>query len=185
MSEATPAPTSAPSSSPASGLVYGDVPNRIIAYIIDAIVIGVINIVIAIPLGIIGITALSGLATNWIGSIILAAVSLAISGVYFVYLWTKRRATLGMQVLSLQIGTSPDGTTITRDQAIRRWLALGAIFTIAQVLNPLPLVGILIAFASLGWVIFLLVTTAQSPTKQGWHDVFANTMVVKAAKSVG
>jgi uncharacterized RDD family membrane protein YckC len=34
-------------------------------------------------------------------------------------------------------------------------------------------------------VIFLLYTTANSPTKQGWHDVFANTMVVKAAKSVG
>jgi uncharacterized RDD family membrane protein YckC len=59
------------------------------------------------------------------------------------------------------------------------------VFTIAQAFNPLPLLGILIAIASLAWVIFLLYTTANSPTKQGWHDVFANTMVVKAAKSVG
>jgi uncharacterized RDD family membrane protein YckC len=181
MTEAAPPPAVAP----ATGLVYGDVPNRIIAYIIDAIVIFIINIVVAIPLGIIGITAMSGLATNWIGSIIIAAFSLAVSGIYFVYLWTRRRATLGMQVLNLQIGTAPGGETITQDQAIKRWLALGAIFTIAQVLNPLPLVGILIAFLSLGWVIFLLVTTAQSPTKQGWHDKFANTQIVKAAKSVG
>jgi uncharacterized RDD family membrane protein YckC len=35
------------------------------------------------------------------------------------------------------------------------------------------------------WFIVLLVTTAQSPTKQGIHDKYARTMVVKAARSVG
>lgn len=137
----------------------------------------VINVVIIAVLG----SFLSGL----IGSIVFTAIALAISGGYFVYCWTVRRATLGMQALSLQIGTAPDGTTITQDQAIRRWLALGAIFSIAQVLSPLPGIGILIGLASLGWVIFLLYTTSKSPTKQGWHDVFVNTMIVKAAKSVG
>jgi len=185
MSEAT----QAPSTGPTSGLVYGDVPNRIVAYIIDAIVLAIIYFVAAAVLAIVGISAasVSGLVvtTNWFGSIILTAVALAISGAYFVYCWTVRRATLGMQVLSLQIGTAPGGTTISRDQAIRRWLALGAIFSIAQVLSPLPLVGFLIGLASLAWVIFLLYTTAKSPTKQGWHDVFANTMIVKVAKTVG
>ena len=38
---------------------------------------------------------------------------------------------------------------------------------------------------ALAWVIFLLYTTWKSPTKQGWHDVFANTMVVKATKAAG
>ena len=32
------------------------------------------------------------------------------------------------------------------------------------------------------WFLYLLYTTAKSPTKQGFHDVFANTMVVKAAR---
>lgn len=185
MSEATPTP----SMGPTSGLVYGDVPNRIIAYIIDIIIIVIINVAVGIVLAIVGISASSGsgldVTTNWIGSIILTAVSLAISGAYFVYAWTNQRATIGMKALSLQIGNAPGGTTITRDQAIRRWLALGAIFSIAQILTPLPLIGILISLASLGWVIFLLYTTAKSPTKQGWHDVFANTMIVKVAKTVG
>jgi len=174
MNEATPAP----SSSPASGLVYGDVPNRIIAYIIDGFVLFAINIVI--------IAVLAGLLSGLIGSIVFTVVGLAISGAYFVYTWTRMRATLGMKVLSLQIGTAPGGATITTDQAIRRWLALGAAFTIAQMLaSALGAIGFLISFAALGWFIFLLVTTAQSPTKQGWHDKFANTQVVKAAKSVG
>jgi hypothetical protein len=33
-------------------------------------------------------------------------------------------------------------------------------------------------------VIYLLYTTAQSPTKQGFHDKFVGSMVVKAARSV-
>ena len=66
----------------------------------------------------------------------------------------------------------------------RTALALGGIFSLAQTLNGFPGIGILIALASLIWTIALLVTTAQSPTKQGLHDQFAGTMVVKAARSV-
>ena len=170
-------------------MVYGDVPNRVIAYIIDIVVVAIISIAVGLVLAIVGIATTSGTGlnatTNWIGSIILTIVGLAISGAYFVYSWTNQRATLGMKALGLQIGNAPDGATITTDQAIRRWLALGAIFSIAQILTPLPLLGIVIGLAALAWVIFLLYTTAQSPTKQGWHDVFANTMIVKAARAVG
>lgn len=167
-----------PSSGPTSGLVYGDVPNRIIAYIIDAIVVGVITAVV--------IGVLASFLSGIIGSIAFTVVALAVSGAYFVYTWTKMRATLGMRVLSLQIGTAPSGTTISQDQAIRRWLALGAAFSIAQVLTTaLPAIGALIGLAAFAWFIFLLYTTSKSPTKQGWHDVFANTMIVKVANTVG
>jgi uncharacterized RDD family membrane protein YckC len=90
-----------------------------------------------------------------------------------------------MKALGMQVGNQTDGATITMDQAIRRWLALGGVFSLAQTLNGFPLIGLLIALASLIWVIALLVTTAQSPTKQGLHDQFAGTMVVKAARSIG
>jgi uncharacterized RDD family membrane protein YckC len=181
--------TSGPTAGPTSSLVYADVPNRVIAYLIDILVIVVLNIGVGIVLAIVGITVTTGtganVATNWLGSLVLAFVGLAVSGAYFVYSWTDQRATIGMKALGLQIGNAPDGATITTDAAIRRWLALGAIFSIAQILNPIPLVGLLIGLAALAWVIFLLYTTANSPTKQGWHDVFANTMIVKAARSVG
>jgi len=95
------------------------------------------------------------------------------------------RGTIGQKALGMQVGNATDGATLTTEQAVRRWLALGGIFSLAQFLNPLPGVGILIGLASLIWVIALLVTTAQSPTKQGLHDQFANTVVVKAARAVG
>jgi uncharacterized RDD family membrane protein YckC len=187
---AAPAPAVAAPPPPAgagAAMVYADVPNRIIAYIIDAIVVGIVDAVVLIILAGIGLAATSGsglsVSTNWIGSIIVAIIGLAISGAYFIYSWTNRRATLGMQVLGLQIGTYPGGATITMDQAVRRWLALGAIFSIAQVLNPIPFIGLLLGLAALVWVIFLLYTTWNSPTKQGWHDVFAQTAIVKATRA--
>lgn len=171
-----------------SGLVYGDVPNRVIAYIIDVIVLAIINIVVGIVLAAIGLSVvtLDGTSNvNYIASVIVTIISLAISGAYFVYSWTNMRATVGMKALGLQIGTAPGGTTVSMDQAIRRWIALGVPFSIAQILNPLPAIGMLIGLAALAWVIFLLYTTAKSPTKQGWHDHFANTMIVKSLRSVG
>jgi uncharacterized RDD family membrane protein YckC len=190
--------STAPTPGPA-GLFYADVPNRIIAYIIDAILVAIVSAVIgAVLFAIVGSptklvevrdpNSILGIRfdteTNYISSLIFAAFGIAISAGYFIYTWTAMRGTIGMKVLGMQVGNAVDGATITMDQAIRRWLALGGIFSLTQTLNPLPLLGILLGLAALIWVIALLVTTAQSPTKQGLHDQFAGTMVVKAARSV-
>lgn len=191
--------STAPTPGPA-GLFYADVPNRIIAVIIDYIILFVVGIVVSIilfsvlgnPTKVVSVpdpNSFLGVRfeteTNFIASLVFAAASLAISAGYFIYTWTAMRGTVGMKVLGMQVGNQIDGATITMDQAIRRWLALGGIFSLTQALNPLPLLGLLIGLASIIWVIALLVTTAQSPTKQGLHDQFAGTMVVKAARSIG
>ena len=172
------------------GFVYADVPNRAIAYIIDAILLGIVNIVIFAILNGAGLRIstlnLSTLSIDYnpIVALIYAVGGLIVSGGYFFYTWTKRRATIGMQVLGMQIGDAGSGATLTQEQAIKRWIALGAPFGLAQAFNPLPLLGILLSFAALGWFIYLVYTTYSSPTKQGWHDIFAHTMVVKATNTV-
>ncbi len=162
-----------------AGFVYADVPNRAIAYIIDAILVGVVSgIVFSILWGILG--------ANIAGLIVSGIVGAAISAAYFIYTWTSMRATVGMKVLSMQVGNAGDGKTLTMDQAIRRWLVIAAPSLLAQVfLSFFTPIGYLLGLASLGWFIYLVYTTANSPTKQGYHDVFANTMVVKAARNVG
>ncbi len=180
--------STAPVAGPA-GLFYADLPNRIIAYIIDVILLGIVGFVVAAITGsfmpVYSFDLANGFHYNYFAAIINAAISGGISIAYFVYTWTAMRGTVGMKVLGMQIGSEKDGATLTMDQAIRRWLAVGGWITIAQALNPLPLVGILIGLVSLGYVIYLLYTTAQSPTKQGFHDHFVGSMVVKAARSVG
>jgi uncharacterized RDD family membrane protein YckC len=186
----TPSPSTPPPSAPvSSGLVYADVPNRVIAYIIDAIIIGLVTAIIAgilggMGLGVVTVNPDLTVSVNYVAAIIQGIIGLLIGAGYFIYTWTSMRATVGMRVLGMQIGNAGDGRTMTMDQAIRRWLALSAPAILSQVFQPLPVIGFLIGLIGLGWYIYLIYTTAQSPTKQGWHDVFANTQVVKAAKSV-
>jgi uncharacterized RDD family membrane protein YckC len=183
-----------------AGLFYADVPNRIIAIIIDAIIVGIVGLVLSLVVySVVGSpttvttvsdpNALLGVrfdtTTNWVSTIIGALLGLALSAGYYIYTWTAMRGTIGQKALGMQVGNAVDGATLTMEQAVKRWLALGGVFALAQFLNPLPGLGILIGLASLVWVIALLYTTASSPTKQGLHDRYASSVVVKAARAVG
>ena len=59
-----------------------------------------------------------------------------------------------------------------------------ALFGVFVLLSALQLVvgsglGSLFGLVSLGYLIYLLYTTNQSPKRQGYHDVQAETVVVK------
>ncbi len=179
--------STAPVAGPA-GFFYADLPNRMIAYIIDVILIGIVGIVIGAITGsfmpVVQFDLVNGFHYNYVAALINAVIGAALSAAYFVYTWTAMRGTVGMKVLGMQIGSEKDGATLTMDQAIRRWVVFGGWIAVAQALNPIPLLGLLIGLVALGYVIYLLYTTAQSPTKQGFHDKFVGSMVVKAARSV-
>lgn len=173
-----------------AGFVYADVPNRAIAYIIDAILVAIVAGIIGGILGGIGLSTGSfdpgtlNFSVNYVGLIVAAIIGAAISAAYFIYTWTSMRGTVGMKALGMQIGNAGDGKTLTMDQATRRWLVMAAPGILAQVLFVIPAIGALLGLLALGWFIYLLWTTYSSPTKQGFHDKFANTMVVKAARAV-
>jgi uncharacterized RDD family membrane protein YckC len=176
-----------------AGFVYADVPNRAIAYIIDAIILGVIGLIVGIVLtGIIGPTVTFTDATdpttyqiNTGATLISTLVSTLINGIYFIGTWISWRATPGQRILGMQVGNETDGATLTTNQAVTRWILLGAPFGIASALAGISGLGVLIGIAAFVWLVVLLVTTARSPTKQGLHDQYAHTVVVKAARTVG
>lgn len=185
-----PPPAGAPAASaPASGLVYADVPNRIIAYILDAILVGIFTFIVGVILAGLGLTAVKvnsdlSVSVDYVAAAIQGILGLLISAGYFIYTWTRMRGTLGMRALGMQIGNAGDGATMTTGQGVRRYVALSAPAILAQVFTGIPLIGAVISLAGLIWYVWLLYSTAQSPTKQGWHDTFANTQVVKAARAV-
>lgn len=183
-----------------AGLVYADVPNRIIAQIIDAIIVGIVLVIVGLVLSSIfgspqTVTVVqdatqplgfrTDVSTNMVSLLISTVVGVAVSAAYYIYTWTAMRGTIGQRALGMQVGNAADGATLTMEQAVKRWLALGGVFALAQLLQPLPALGVLIGLAGLIWAIALLVTTAQSPTKQGLHDQFAGSVVVKAVRTVG
>jgi uncharacterized RDD family membrane protein YckC len=196
----TPAPTpeapppvagwAAPPSTPvpgAAGYVYGDVPNRVFALIIDAIILLVAYVIVGIVLAAIGLST-GTLATtgsfNPIGTLVLGIVLAVINAGYFVWSWTSMRATFGMRALGMQVGNAFDGKTLTMDQALRRAVALWGPQWAASFLSGVPVIGGLLSLLAFLWALYLLYSTATSPTKQGFHDKFANSVVVKAGRVV-
>ena len=185
-----PAPVAAPAG-PAPGLAYAGLGVRIGALIIDYILLFILFIFVSIALGAIFLTTLinGGTAGAIIAGVLLAIANLVISAVYFIWAWTKPdlRASLGQRALGLNTLNATDGATLTRPQAVRRWLYLFGFVAFASAMQSalsatsLGALASLIGLLAFAYEIFLLWTTYQSPKKQGYHDVQAGTVVVKRA----
>jgi uncharacterized RDD family membrane protein YckC len=166
-----------------AGTALADIPNRIIAVVIDFIIIGVVGFIVGAIIHPIlgeqfGVPGFRVTVPSLVSSLVVAAIMAAVSAGYFIYMWLKMDgATLGMRVLKLQVRDAVSGGMISQDQAIRRWAFLA---------GPAALnwfygwgIGFIISLLVLIYYIYLLVTTAQSPTRQGLHDQQAKTVIAK------
>jgi len=168
---------------PAPGVAYADLVQRIIAYIIDAILLSVVYVILAailVPI----LFVSGGLTGALIALVVLGGLYLVGSAVYFIYTWTAMRASPGQRVLGLETVSAADGSTLTRDQAIRRWAYLfgpSVVSTVFQftLAGELGLLSSLVSLLVLLYYIYLLYTASQSPKRQGFHDVQSNTVVIK------
>jgi uncharacterized RDD family membrane protein YckC len=154
----------------AAGIEIAGAMPRVVAYIIDSVLLGLLT---GVLFGIV-----FGIAPG-IGGMFLvqAAIGIVVEAVYFIAFWTSdARATLGMRLLKLQVGNAFDGRKLDGAQAVRRWIALGGwLSALGYSQTSAGFSGT----ALLLWSIVLLVTTAVSPTKQGLHDRFANSAIVQ------
>ncbi len=167
------------------GLVYSDVPTRIFAMIIDGIVMGIaFGILYSIFLGLFIGSALGGFSFMFfVWFVVLLLIYAAGSAIYFIYTWTTMRGSPGQRILGLETLNAADGAVLTQPQAIRRWLFLFGPFVLAQAAAlMLGGLGALVSLLLLGYAVYLLYTAANSPTRQGFHDVQASTVVVKVRR---
>ena len=174
---------------PAPGIMYADLVTRIIAFIIDAILLGILAAFVILALGAIFLGSL--ISGNFIVAlvigVVLAIANMAVSAAYFIWGWTNpsMRASLGQRFLGLNTVNAADGATLTRDQAVRRWAFLYGFVALASALqfalngSDLGSLASLIGLLSFAYTIYLLYTASQSSKRQGFHDVQAGTVVVK------
>jgi uncharacterized RDD family membrane protein YckC len=168
-----------------AGMAYADVPSRIFAYIIDVIIMAVgFGILYAIFFGLFIGSALAGFGfMTFVWFVVMLLIYAAGSAVYFIYTWTKMRGSPGQRVLGLETLNAADGAVLTQPQAIRRWLFLFGPFVLAQVAGfMLGGIGTLLGLLTFGYALYLLYSAANSPSRQGFHDVQASTVVVKVKK---
>ena len=170
------------------GMVYSDLPMRIVAYIIDAVILSaafffLYTIFGSLFLGTIFLTGFGVGALVWF--VVLLAIYAIGSALYFIYTWMTMRGTIGQRVIGLETVNAADGAALTQPQAIRRYIFLFGPMVLAQALTIVPLLGILgtlVGLLGLLYSLYLLYTVANSPTRQGFHDVQASTAVIKIKK---
>lgn len=158
---------------PAPGITYADTVNRIIAAVIDGVILWFVNVILIFIGGAIAVAAGGiGLFITLFFGLIFAAVN----AVYFVYGWTRMRASFGQKFLNLETVNAADGATLTQNQAIRRWAFLFGPWALGAII---PIFGFFIELLAGLWVLYVLYTVTQSSKRQGYHDVQAGTVVIK------
>jgi uncharacterized RDD family membrane protein YckC len=158
-----------------SALAPAAVVTRVIAYIIDAIILGILGIVI---LGIIvnDVTI--------VGSVIRAVIYAVLGFLYFGYTWITWKASPGQRILGLMTVNAADGAALTWNQATMRWAflfgpsILNSLFQLGGALSSIVNLIVLVYY------IYLLYTTATDARKQGFHDKQATSLVIAKTTTV-
>ena len=131
---------------------YGGFWIRVVAYIIDAIILGVVAGIIDAILHI-NLTDPAS-PSRGAGS----AISLVLSFAYFAGMWTYQGATLGQRIFGMKVVDANTGQPISFGKAALRWIGL--------------LISFLVCFVGVIWVAF-------DARKQGWMDKIAGTVVTQ------
>ena len=152
------APGPPPPAGPAAGVEYAGFWIRVLATVIDTVILGVLGSVLS------GSSGDGTVITGPDGTFSLSnhgpqGFSTLLGFVYAVAFWTWRGQTPGKMALGLRIVRAEDGGPIDIGRAVLRYVGLVISFAVL-------LLGVI-------WVGF-------DPRRQGWHDKIAGTFVIRA-----
>lgn len=143
---------------PAVGLAYGGFWVRVLALILDALILGVLSSAL-LPFTGIGLIVEfepNRFAVNYGAN----AISTLLGLVYFIGFWSLRGQTPGMMAFNMRVVRADDGGPVDLLRGLLRYVGLHISFAVI-------LIGVI-------WAAF-------DSRKQGWHDKIAGTVVVRAA----
>jgi len=132
-------------------VAYGGAGERLLAYILDGLIVFVANIVLALA----GVVLLIFVLP--VGLLAFVAI-FVIDIAYFPWFWKTRGQTPGMRQFQLYVVRDRDGGPITTGQAVLRLIGYwvdGLVFYLGYI-----------------WILI-------DSRKRGWHDLIAGTVVIK------
>jgi uncharacterized RDD family membrane protein YckC len=149
---------------PAPGVKFASHGTRLVAYIIDSLIVFLLYIVIFVVAVIFAAaadrtTAVSGpsaAAAALFGLLVLITIVLALA--YFPFFWARSGQTPGMRPFGLYVVRDSDGGKISAGQAILRLIGL--------VIGGIPLY--------LGYIWIFI-----DSRRRGWHDLIAGTVMIE------
>lgn len=147
---------------PAPGLRFAPHGARLLAYIVDVILVSILVTAVAIVLSFLAaalaIAGAEGLAVLT-GVVIALAILIATLG-YFPWFWVKGGATPGMRMFKLRVVRDRDGGPLGWGEALLRLFGFW--------------VSSLVFYLGFAWVFV-------DRRRRGWHDLLAGTVMVQPA----
>jgi uncharacterized RDD family membrane protein YckC len=146
---------------PAPGLRFAPFLRRLIAYIIDEVLIGALSVVVVVVLA--QVTSIAGendrgliAGLSIVGSLLIVLV---LWFIYFPWCWSHGGQTVGGRLLGIRVVSGEDGSPIGFGTGIVRLIG----YFVCQV----------VLYIGFIWALF-------DKRKRGWHDMIAGTSVVNA-----
>ena len=191
--EAPPPASAAPGR---EGYVIAGMGARLVAYFIDSLIVSIIPTVLTLL-----VVDYSGMMQQAIDAaeaggtpgqtsfvmavtpelILVTLISVAIQFLYFVGFWTSgSRATPGMRGLRMQVVDAATGAGLSLVQATKRFIALGAPLAL---LILIPALQSAAGIAQFALSLFLFFTAITNDRRQGLHDKWANSLVIRSTTS--
>lgn len=175
---------------------FASVPRRVLAWIVDVVVVTVlVFVVVSVVDAVVGpavsfrpeAATLRDTVSVDKGLVAVNALfATALSAAYFVLPWTRLGGSPAQLALRMRVREDGGGEALTIPRALARWILLFPPFaTVSALAAGAPLLGWLIWGSALVWYLVLLLTTAQSPTNQGLHDRIAGSVVRKRRAVAG
>src|SRR5262245_50233881 len=131
---------------------YGGFWIRVVAYVIDGILVGVVGAIVDV------IFRVNPNDPQSAGYTAATSLNILIGAAYFIGFWSAWAATPGQRLLKLRIVDANTGQPITVAKAVLRYIGL--------------IVSFLVCFIGVIWVAF-------DSRKQGWMDKIAGTVVLQ------
>jgi uncharacterized RDD family membrane protein YckC len=141
---------------PAPGVEFAPHGERLVAYIFDILIVGVIYVLALIGLVIVSV------AVPIVGIPLLIAAAILIPLLYFPWFWARGGQTPGMKVFGLHVVRDRDGGTLSWGSAILRLIGYW--------------INGLVFYLGFIWILI-------DKRRRGWHDLIAGTVVIKRPKA--
>jgi uncharacterized RDD family membrane protein YckC len=175
------------------GYVIAGMGARLVAYFLDSIIVSIVPTILAIYVIDYGSifqqvfeASRTRTQTTFIMEvtpelILVTLIGLAIQFLYFVGFWTSGgRATPGMRGLRMQVVDAATGGELSLTAATKRFVAMGyplGLLTLVPVLQSVS------GVAEFALVVFLFFTAITNDRRQGLHDKWANSLVIRSTTS--
>jgi uncharacterized RDD family membrane protein YckC len=147
-----------PGYGPAPGVEFAPHGARLVAYIVDGFILGLVTTVVAIVGAILIFAGLATAgATAAVGVLVLIVALFVVGLGYFPWFWAHGGQTPGMRMFGLRVVRDEDGGPVDGGQAVLRlvgyWVS-GFVF-----------------YLGFAWVLI-------DARRRGWHDLLAGTVVI-------